>query len=125
MEAPPQDEFRRYLILSVLRANRGPMLMSQICAEVHLLRERMNNPLSDRELKLMGHAKKLPKWTIEIRQACRRMVVDKRVRRTRSPFGWEITWRGLEWLDEASASLLLSHGFEANRGMNGHGDGSR
>jgi hypothetical protein len=26
MEAPPQDEFRRYLILSVLRAKRGLMM---------------------------------------------------------------------------------------------------
>jgi hypothetical protein len=30
------------------------------------------------------------RWT-EIRQASRRMVTDKRIRRTKSPFGWEIT----------------------------------
>src|SRR5580658_543951 len=107
MKAPTQDEVRCYLILSVLRDNGGPMLMSQIYVKVRLLREKMNCPLTERELKLVGRAEKEPIWIIEIRRASRRMARDKRTRRTRSPFGWGITQKGLEWL-EASARLVAS-----------------
>jgi hypothetical protein len=108
MKTPPQDEVLRYLILSVLRDNRGPMLMSEVYVKVRLLRENLNHPFTERELKPVGHTRKEPTWTNDIRQACRPMVTDKRIRRTRGSFvGWEITQKGLEWL-EASAWLVAS-----------------
>jgi hypothetical protein len=83
------------------------MLMSQVYPKVLLLREKMKVPLTARELKPVGRTKKEPTWTIEIRQASRRMVIDKLIRRTKSPFGWEITGKGLKWIG-ASAWLVSS-----------------
>jgi hypothetical protein len=93
------------------------MLMSQVYVKLHLLREKMNHPFTERELKPAGHMKKEPTWTIEIRQATRRMITDKRVRRTRSPFGWEITQKGLEWLEGSAwigASIAEGESIDQN-----------
>jgi hypothetical protein len=95
-----QDEIRRYLILSALRDNDGPMSMSQICVKVRLLREKMNRPFTESELKPMGRGKNEPSWINAVRQASRRMLTDKRIRRARGPLvGWAITEKGLEWLE--------------------------
>ena len=78
------------------------MLMSQICAEVRVLREKMN--FHRARVEAGGAIKKEPTWTNEIRQACRAMVVDKRMRRTRgSLVGWQITQKGREWLENTGA----------------------
>jgi hypothetical protein len=103
MKAPPQDEVRRYLILSALRDNPGPMLMSEVYVKVRLLREKMNRPFTERELKPVGHMKKEPAWNIEIRQDMRRMITERLAKRMRSPFGCEITRSGLEWLESQAA----------------------
>jgi hypothetical protein len=79
------------------------MLMSQVYEQVRFLREKMNIPFIERELKPVGRAKDEPTWINEIRQASRRMVTDKRIRRRRASFvGWEITEKGLEWLERST-----------------------
>lgn len=79
------------------------MLMSQVYVQVRLLREKMNIPFTERELKPVGRTKNEPTWINEIRQASRRMLTDKQIRRTRASFvGWEITQKGLEWLERSA-----------------------
>jgi hypothetical protein len=56
----------------------------------------------------VGRGEKEPAWINEVRQATRRMLTDKRIRRARGPLvGWAITEKGLESL-EASAWLVAS-----------------
>jgi hypothetical protein len=68
----------------------------------------MNRPFTESDLKPVGRGKKEPTWINEVRQASRRMLIHKRIRRARgSLVGWAITEKGLEWL-EASAWLVAS-----------------
>lgn len=104
MKTPPQDEVRRYLILSALRDNRGPMLVSQVYLRVRALREKMGEPLTTRELKPTRKTKRELTWINETRQASRLMVDDGRMRRSGHGL-WEITGKGIKWL-EASTWLV-------------------
>jgi hypothetical protein len=106
MKSPRQDERRRYLILLALRDNGGPMLLSQVYLKVRDLREKMNDPLSARELKPVGRTRKEPTYINEIRHASRLMVDDGRMTRRRHGW-WEITENGREWL-ETSTWLVSS-----------------
>jgi restriction endonuclease Mrr len=98
MKSPPQDERRRYWILSALRDNGAAMSTDQTYDAVRELRRKANEPLTPRELKYTRKAGTEPVWKNEIRHATRLMVEDGRMTRPRHGW-WGITDRGRQWLD--------------------------
>jgi hypothetical protein len=107
LQKTPRGEARRceYWILWALRDNGGSKLTSQVYLKVREMREKMNDPLTPEEVKPVGKSQKEPKWMNDIRQASRALVDDKRMRRA-SHGVWEITEKGLKWL-EASIGLVV------------------
>jgi hypothetical protein len=89
---------REYWILCALRDNGGLMLTSQVYLKVREMREKTNDPLSPEELKLTRKPPKEEKWKNRIRHASRALVDDKRMRRA-SQGVWEITEKGIKWLE--------------------------